>query len=73
MQMQYHTKGVFHMKKSRIFLVTLLLISLLAVPASFAEADSTQELVFDKAYMLLPEMDLRADPDTPGKVDTISA
>lgn len=56
--------------KIRFFAVILVVVLLSSVGMSIAE---DVELHFDRFYLALPAMDLRADPQTPGRVDTIYA
>lgn len=51
------------------FLLTLILVCTIGL----VHAEESDGLHFDRYYLVLPEMDLRADPATPGKVDTITA
>jgi len=56
------------------FLVSLLAITLLATMMAVGFADEApQELKFDKYYVIMPALDVRADPETPGKTGTVVA
>ena len=59
--------------KTRLFLAFLLVVCLLVVSCVCFAEDGEGDLHYDRFYLTLPEMDLRADPNTPGKVDTITA
>ena len=62
------------MKKTRL-LVSLLVVLLLTVTmvVGLAEAEAPRELKFDKYYIIMPALDVRADPETPGKVGEVFA
>lgn len=53
--------------KTRLFLVVLLVL-LTSLTVCVAEE---VELQFDRYYMTLPAIDLRLNPDTPGRIDTL--
>ena len=59
--------------KTRFTLVLILSIVAVCLLAVFSSAEDVRELHYDRFFLTLPEMDLRADPSTPGKVDTIYA
>ncbi len=51
-----------------------ILVSTACSPSAAAEAGKNDSnLSFDKYYIIMPELDIRADPDTPGAIDTVSA
>ena len=54
-------------------LISLVAALVLLVGCCFAENEGVDDLHYDRFYLVLPEMDLRADPKTPGKIDTIYA
>ena len=62
------------MKKTRL-LVSMVVAALLVVPmiVGCANAETLQELKFDKYYIIMPALDVRADPVTPGKVGEVVA
>ena len=56
--------------KTRIVALLILVCIIATIPVV---AEEPQELVFENYYVILPEMDLRLDPQTPGKIDTVYA
>lgn len=42
-------------------------------PKKVTESKESTSLTFDKYYIIMPKLDVRADPDTPGKIDTVYA
>ncbi len=66
-------KGGFVMKTTRFFVLLFACCVLMVVSVSFAEEDGADDLHYDRFYLVLPEMDPRAAPKTPGKVDAIVA
>ena len=60
------------MKMKTRFLVSLVAIALLltCIATGCAEGQN-EELHFDRYYISLPEMNIRADPDTPGAIDVL--
>jgi len=61
--------------KTRFILVAVLIATLLLVGCSSAASaeESTNDLHYDRFYMIFPEINIRAEPDKPGKIDTIYA
>ena len=62
-------------RTNRTIFVTLLAMILFAsiVYCSAEAADSKMNLNFDKYYIIMPKLDIRADPYTPGAIDSVCA
>ncbi len=61
------------MKKRFLVSLFLVLIMVVTIGAGIAEEVDSEKLHFDRWYLSLPEMNIRKDPETPGKIDTITA
>ena len=55
------------------FVLVMVLSSVCCYAASVETTPSNPDLNFDKYYIIMPELDIRAAPATPGAVDTVYA
>ena len=60
------------MMKTRLTVVFLLVVCMLMVSVCFAE-EGENDLHYDRYFITLPTMSLRADPNTPGEIDVVYA
>lgn len=59
--------------KTRLLVSLVVALLALTMVVGLAEADTPQELKFDKYYIIMPALNVRADPDTPGVVGEVVA